>query len=463
MREELSSIAAEKLEALDKTMDLFTPPPGTPDPEGPVWFVNGTINEILFSADYLRRRPLKCIKKKIYDINGIVDEDALENEIYRTISKYVAKDVAKICTKLKDLIKIAAYTEDLPVDTQNIHFRNGTYNVASGSFTEEKIFCRNRLPVDFVPDPPIAEEWFKFLDDLFYPEDIPAVKEFMGYSMLPTNRGQCMMLLLGKGGEGKSLIGDILELILGDNMSKYGIKKLAMDKFGPGDLQGKLLMVDDDMSSDALPDTGIIKSIVTMEGKSDMEKKHTSSFQEVMYCRILAFSNVPLSSLYDKSEGFYRRQLIIQVKPKEKGRQDDKNILDKLKKEINGITRWCIDGVERIYDNNFHFTISDRMKKITEELRQEDNNILSFFNSTGYIRFEKNTFALSKDLYTSYLKWCDDNLEKPLSMTTFSRQLKQNAESLRLRYDKNLTIPGGKKARGYHGICVTVNPGFMGL
>lgn len=75
----------------------------------------------------------------------------------------------------------------------------------------------------------------------------------------------------------------------------------------------------------------------------------------------------------------------------------------------------------------------------------------------------KNTFALSKDLYTAYLKWCDDNLEKPLSMTTFSRQLKQNAESLRLRYDKNLTIPGGKKARGYHGICVTVNPGFMGL
>ena len=66
MREELSSIAEEKLEALDKTMDLFTPPPGTPDPEGPVWFVNGTINEILFSADYLRRRPLKCIKKKIY-------------------------------------------------------------------------------------------------------------------------------------------------------------------------------------------------------------------------------------------------------------------------------------------------------------------------------------------------------------------------------------------------------------
>ncbi|MEE1039127.1 MAG: phage/plasmid primase, P4 family [Lachnospiraceae bacterium] len=461
MREELSSIAPEKLEALDKTMDLFTPPPDMPDPMEPIWFVNGAINEILFSEDYLRRHPMKCIKKRLYDINGSVDEACMEHEIYKKIANYVSKDVAKLCTRLMDSIKIAAYAEDLPVDTENIHFRNGTYNIAGGSFTEEKVFCRNRLPVDYVPDPPIAEEWYRFLDDLFYPEDIPAVKEFMGYSMLPTNRGQCMMILLGKGGEGKSLIGDVLELILGNNMSKYGIKKLAVNKFGPGDLQGKLLMVDDDMTSDALPDTGIIKSIVTMEGKSDMEKKHASSFQEVMYCRILAFSNVPLSSLYDKSEGFYRRQLIIQVKPKEKCRQDDKNILDRLKKEINGITRWCIDGLERIYDNNFHFTISDRMKKIAEELRQEDNNILSFFDSTGYIRFEKNTFALSRDLYTAYQKWCEDNLEKPYSMTTFSRQLKQSAESLRLNYDKNLTIPGGKKARGYHGICVMLNPGFM--
>lgn len=463
MREELSSIDPKKLEELDKTMDLFTPPPGRHDPEGPVWFVNGVINEVLFTADYLRRHPLKCIQKKLYDINGSVEEAGMEYEIYKTISNYVAKDVAKVCSRLMDAIKIAAYAEDLPVDTENIHFRNGTYNIAGGTFTQEKMFCRNRLPVDFIPCPPIAEEWFKFLDALFYPEDIPAVKEFMGYSMLPTNRGQCMMILLGKGGEGKSLIGDVLELILGNNMSKYGIKKLALNKFGPGDLQGKLLMVDDDMTSDALPDTGIIKSIVTMEGKADMEKKHASSFQEVMYCRILAFSNVPLSALYDKSEGFYRRQLIIQVKPKAKDRLDDKNILDKLKKEIEGITRWCIDGLERIVDNNFHFTISYRMKKIAEELRQEDNNMLSFFNSTGYIRFEKNTFALSKDLYTAYLKWCEDNLEKPYSMATFSRQLKQSEESLGLKYDKNLTIPGGKKARGYHGICVMINPGFMGL
>ena len=396
-------------------------------------------------------------------MNGSVDEAWMEYEIYKSISNYVSKDVAKLCTRLMDSIKIAAYADDLPVDTDNIHFRNGTYNIAEDSFSEEKIFCRNRLPVNYHPDPPIAEEWFKFLDDLFYLEDIQAVKEFMGYSMLPTNRGQCMMILLGKGGEGKSLIGDVLELILGNNMSKYGIKKLALNKFGPGDLQGKLLMVDDDMTNDALPDTGIIKSIVTMEGRSDMEKKHASSFQEVMYCRILAFSNVPLSALYDKSEGFYRRQLIIQVKPKAQDRLDDKNILDKFKEEIEGITRWCIDGLRSIVGSNFHFTISDRMKKIAEELRQEDNNILSFFNSTGYIRFDKNAFALSKDLYTAYVRWCEDNLEKPYSMTTFSRQLKQSAESLRLSYDKNLTIPGGKKARGYHGICVVINPVYNGL
>ena len=104
MREELSSIAPEKLEALDKTMDLFTPPPDMPDPMEPIWFVNGAINEILFSEDYLRRHPMKCIKKRLYDINGSVDEACMEHEIYKKIANYVSKDVAKLCTRLMEKI-----------------------------------------------------------------------------------------------------------------------------------------------------------------------------------------------------------------------------------------------------------------------------------------------------------------------------------------------------------------------
>ena len=39
------------------------------------------------------------------------------------------------------------------------------------------------------------------------PEDIPTLQEFLGYCLLPTTKGQKMLMLIGKGGEGKAASG----------------------------------------------------------------------------------------------------------------------------------------------------------------------------------------------------------------------------------------------------------------
>ena len=60
-----------------------------------------------------------------------------------------------------------------------------------------------------------------------------------------------------------------------------------------------------------------------------------------MYVRFMAFSNGDLEALYDKSEGFFRRQLILQTRRKPPGRVDDPYLSDKLKQEVEGIfLRW---------------------------------------------------------------------------------------------------------------------------
>ena len=92
-----------------------------------------------------------------------------------------------------------------------------------------------------------------------------------------------------------------------------------------------------------------------------------------------------------------------------------------------------------------------------DEIRRSDNNIMEFYESTGYIRFEKGTYASTRDLYIAYVQWCMDNAEKPLSEKTFSTQLRKNATELGIEYDKNLDVEGGKKARGYRGVHVQIN------
>ena len=55
-------------------------------------------------------------------------------------------------------------------------------------------------------------------------------------------------------------------------MNTSSIQKLATDKFARADQEGKLLMLDDDMKMEALSETNVLKAIVTMEDKIDLER-----------------------------------------------------------------------------------------------------------------------------------------------------------------------------------------------
>ena len=135
---------------------------------------------------------------------------------------------------------------------------------------------------------------------------------------------------------------------------------------------------------------------------------------------------------------------------------DDPGLGEKLIEEAEGIFLWCLEGLHRLIENNYAFTISEKSRKRMEEARKDDNNMLDFIESSGYIMFEENTTATSKNLYAAYKMWCDDNAEKPFSERSFATFLKSNSARLNIVYDKNLCTEYGKTARGYHGIFVKV-------
>ena len=74
-----------------------------------------------------------------------------------------------------------------------------------------------------------------------------------------------MMLIVGKGGEGKSRIGLVLKRLMGDAASNGSVQKVENNRFARADLERRLLMIDDDMDMNALPKTNYIKTIVTAE------------------------------------------------------------------------------------------------------------------------------------------------------------------------------------------------------
>ena len=207
------------------------------------------------------------------------------------------------------------------------------------------------------------------------------LQEYMGYCLIPTTRGQTMLLLKGSGGEGKSRIGIVMRALLGDNLKNGSIAKVERSPFARADLEHELVMVDDDMKMEALKSTHYLKSLITAEMPMDLERKGEQSYQGEMYVRFLAFSNGDLESLYDHSDGFYRRQLILSVKKKPLDREDDPFLADKLVSEVEGIFLWCLDGLRRLIANNYRFSESSRTKDNREQARRDADNVLLFLRS----------------------------------------------------------------------------------
>ena len=425
------------------------------------WFDGKHLNEVAFCEAFLKEHPMVCMGGSFFSPDGrISDEEGIKKQIYDMLRPYIHGGLAKKAGNLLDLLRLEAYVPDLPIHEDRIHLANGTLYL-TGEFDERKQFCRNRLPVSYRADAPQPEQWLHFLSDLLEPEDILTFQEYMGYCLIPTTRGQTMLLLKGNGGEGKSCIGVVMRALLGNNLKNGSIAKVEHSPFARADLEHELVMVDDDMKMEALKSTHYLKSLITAEMPMDLEHKGEQSYQGELYVRFLAFSNGDLQSLYDHSEGFFRRQLILSVKRRPPDRKDDPFLADKLCGEAEGILLWCLDGLHRLIDNHFRFTESKQTKDNREEARQDADNVLLFLRSDGYIRLKADSTITSADLYAIYTMWCEDNTYKPLAARTVSMTLIKHASEFNLEHDNHIPNRLGKQVNGFWGIEALVPPRIL--
>lgn len=423
-----------------------------------VWFDGKAINEVIFCEEFLRDYPMITVNGTFFTVNGIVnDENRLKKEIYDRIKPYVTSNIAKRVTNLLDVMRMECCADDLLLYQDRIHVANGTYHL-DGTFSAEKDYCRNRLPVSYQPDAPQPVTWLHFLSQLLEAEDILTLQEFMGYCFIPSTKGQKMLLLIGRGGEGKSRIGIVLRALLGNNMNTGSIAKVETSPFARADLEHELVMLDDDMRLEALPQTNNIKAIITAELPMDLEKKGQQSYQGDLYVRFIGLGNGVLQSLYDRSVGFFRRQIILSAKEKAPNRKDDPYIAEKMCAEAEGIFLWALEGLRRLIDNDYKFTVSQSAQCNMDAAVSDGNNIIEFLASEGYIRFKADYEVSSKDLYAVYRLWCDDNALSGLSQKSFCSFLKQNEGRYNIEYTNKVSIGSGKLARGFIGIELLQKP-----
>ena len=422
--------------------------------EPPRWIQDKHFNEVLFCEDFLSAHPMVCVDGSFFTVEGrVADEEGIRKQIYEMLRPHFTSGTARRATSLLETLRLEAYTQELPIQEDRIHVANGTLFL-NGEFRAEKEFCRNWLPIRYDPSAPQPVTWLRFLSDLLEPEDILTLQEYLGYLLIPSTKAQKMLVMTGKGGEGKSRIGLLLKKLFGEASHSESILRIETNRFASANLEYKLVMVDDDLNMVALPETRNIKSIVTAEDRLCIERKNKQAVQGLLYVRFICFGNGNLVAAHDDSDGFWRRQILITVKDRDPARVDNPFLIEELSEERPGILLWMLEGLHRLLANRYQFTISERSIQNLEAAMADSDNLTQFMQATAYVRFKPDTEERSTYLYRAYTKWCEDNLESPVPQKKFSQFLLKNAGKYGLTFSKH--IEG--KYRGFRGVCV--HPAF---
>ena len=408
------------------------------------------INEPLFIEQFIAERELRCIQGQFYGIDGLIPADEIKHTIQNLISEHIVKNIAKVTENLfRGLINFC-YSEPMKAHKDEIHVQNGIL-YTNGTFVPNKKFCISRLDVNYCPTAPKPEKWLKYLDELLEPDDIPTLQEFIGYCLIPSTKAQTMLFLIGSGGEGKGVTGEVLSAMFRNSMVTGKIQKIATDRFIGADLENKLLFLDDDLNFNAMPDTGMLKSLVTANTPFRIERKYADKYDAYLYTRLICFGNNCLNSLYDHTDGFYRRQLIIRTKPKRKGRIDNPMLAGEIiSEELDSVFLWAFEGLQRLIRNNFELTVSEKSRKALNEAKAENFNFELFLREEAV--FADNYEITTADLYNTYCCWCGDNGFTMFKRESIVRYMKNNTEKLGIEYSQHCKNHAGREARGFRGI-----------
>lgn len=391
-----------------------------------------------------------------FNPDGAISNQAIRRDIANTLgdiewSGRIDTPTNAIFASLKDMYSV----DELPINDKVIPLANGDLHIGKDEWVfrlGEKKHSPYRLCVEYNPIEKPTPLFDKWLNDVFAPEDIPTVQEIMGYCLIPTTAAGEAFFIVGDGEAGKSGLGTILMGLLGNASVSIETQQLVTKQFQIAEVENKLLAYDDDLGSAALTETGLLKKLITADTPIRAERKYCDPHQFTSYCRILASANFMLSSLYDDSNGFFRRLHPILVKPK----SPDRKVINKfydliLEQEKEQIFKWALIGLRRVIENGWKITWSERSRNYMKATKSNAVHFEDFFNETCSV--EVNTDTTIAEITKLYRKWCAENGIKEASDRRLANWFADNSEKIGIHRSENITR-NGKRLRGYSDLCI---------
>ena len=258
-------------------------------------------------------------------------------------------------------------------------------------------------------------------------DNIQTVLEMCAAAFIRKNIDEKSFINLGSGHNGKSVCLDYLSAMLGkENVSHIPLQVLSDDKFASARLESKLANIFSDLEKNELKHTGIIKSLSSGE-PIYVQNKNQQGFNLYPFATLI-FSTNKFPKVFDQTQGFMRRFLIIKwLRDFEKDPQRDSNLKEKLlsnKKEMDIVFSNLMYIAKEIYKNN-KFSHSKDWKIIQKMWNESADPVNDFIEN--YI-IDSETSKTKRETYQFYKNKMYSQGSTPLGMGQFSKAFSEYYE-----------------------------------
>ena len=358
-----------------------------------------------------------------------------ENGCYRLYSNDMFMGIIKQCIADYDeeLVKMSKVAEalqhittdlnyvsqeELDADENLINFKNGLLRVTETDTVliphTPTVYSTIQIPCDWTgkPEPtPVFDAYMRTLTNGDKAVE-QLLLEFMGVciSNIKGWRLKKSLFLVGDGDTGKSQLKSLVERLLGKgNFIGIDLKEIEA-RFGTGAIYGTRLAGSSDMSFLTVDELKTFKKI-TGGDSLYAEFKGQQAF-EFTYNGLLWFCMNRLPKFGgDDGQWVYNRIMVVlcpNVIPKDR---QDKQLLDKMYAERNGIVYKAVQALQTVIHNGYRFSEPESISAARTRYMSENSTVVSFFEEcmcpwqNGRIQKHCTTGRI----YRVYQAWCREN------------------------------------------------------
>ncbi len=390
-------------------------------------------------------------KDTVVSIYAEAAEEGLSEKERAEIARHAMKSESD--SRINAMVNLAKSEPGVPVSPEDfdsdpwlLNVQNGTLNLRTFELQPHR---REDLIMKLVPanyDPQAqCPLWLSFLDRVMGGSQslTSYLQRVVGYTITGDTREQVLFMLYGTGANGKSTFLETLKALFGD----YG-QQADFSTFLHSDqdrvrndiarLLGKRFVAAIEADAGRRLAEVLVKQLT---GGDTVTARflYREYFEFKPTFKIFLAANAK-PTIRGQDHGIWRRIRLIPFTVTIPEQEQDRGLPTKLQAELPGILAWAVAGCKAWQRHGLDDP--QEVLSATQSYREEMDILGGFIDECCVV--DRTAQATTKSLYAEYLKWCEENAERPITKNTFGTRLKERGfEQIRI---------GKSGSRGWLGV-----------